>query len=395
MLLSSAELRARLAERLADRRNEIEQAILARVYGISNPAEVEDPAYAVGLRQAVTAGLDYGLAALEPAHSQSATVAPVPVQLLFQARYAAHLGVSLDTVLRRYFAGFALLGDFIVQEANEEVGIPAPELQRALRGEAVLFDRLIATVSEEYGREAKDHRRSNEESRTAKVRRLLAGELVDSMELDYDIDAWHLGAIAAGSGARVAIRDFAKTLDCRLLMARADDGTVWGWFGAERTLASREVLRLAGTCWPADATLAIGEAGQGIEGWRKTHRQAKAAIQVAQRGEKTVVAYADVALFAAALNDELLAGSLQDIYLTPLERERDGGVALRQTLHAYMAAGRNASAAAASLGVSRKTVSIRVRIAETRIGRSLDSCAAELETALRLRSVLLAPLSGC
>jgi hypothetical protein len=381
---ASGLLRTRLAERLSSRRAEIEHATLTRVYGISDPAEVEDPNYTTGLREAVAAALEYGLAAIEG----PATWAPVPVQLLFQARYAARSGVSLDTVLRRYFAGFSLLGDFIVQEANAKIAIPAAELQRAMRGEAAVFDRLVVSVAEEYMRESESrHHRSAEENRAAQVRMLLDGEMVDAPELGYDLDAWHIGAIAIGPGARDAMRDVAKRLDRRPLVVCVGQGTVWGWLGGKRKLASNEVLRLAESRWPAAAILALGEPGLGIEGWHLTHRQARAALPIASRGSRRLVGYAEVALLASALGDEVLASSLRDAFLAPLESYRDRGATARETLDAYFVAGRNISSAAAALGVSRKTVSSRLHSIEDRLGRSLHRCGAELETALRLRTL--------
>jgi DNA-binding PucR family transcriptional regulator len=98
-----------------------------------------------------------------------------------------------------------------------------------------------------------------------------------------------------------------------------------------------------------------------------------------------VVRYREVALLAAALRDDVLSSSLNEIYLAPLAQERDGGATLRQTLRAYFAAERNVSSAAARLEVSRKTVRSRLRAIEQRVGRSLDACAAEMEIALRLQ----------
>jgi DNA-binding PucR family transcriptional regulator len=101
-------------------------------------------------------------------------------------------------------------------------------------------------------------------------------------------------------------------------------------------------------------------------------------------GPNPVVRYADVALIASALQDDLLTESLHQQYLAPLEHERDGGEVLRQTLRAYFDADRNISAAAGALGANRNTVSNRLRSVEARIGRPLNACATELESALRL-----------
>ncbi|MGN6372189.1 MAG: helix-turn-helix domain-containing protein [Solirubrobacteraceae bacterium] len=94
-----------------------------------------------------------------------------------------------------------------------------------------------------------------------------------------------------------------------------------------------------------------------------------------------------MALLAAALRDDTLARSLREIYLSPLEDSRDGGAVLRETLRAYLAAERNASSAAAALGVARNTVDYRLRAIEKRLGRSLQRFTAELEVALALKEI--------
>ena len=76
----------------------------------------------------------------------------------------------------------------------------------------------------------------------------------------------------------------------------------------------------------------------------------------------------------------------EEIYLAPLGGEKDGAVA-RKTLRAYFAAGRNAATAAAALGVDRHTVERRLHSIETRLGRLLHTCHAELEVALRLEEL--------
>lgn len=379
---TTSALQSGLAARVHERRGELESAALARIQAISDPADVKDPEYAAGLREAVTAGLAYALAAIEAPRRSPPSPEPVPVQLLAQARNAARSGISLDTVLRRYFAGYTLLGDFLVQAADEG-SVPASGLQRAMRGEAALFDRLVASVSDEYTREVDGHSHTAQERRADQVRMLLGGELVDTAELHYEFDAWHIGAIAVGPGAQVAIRELAKALGRRLLTVCADDGAIWAWFGGMRRLASRELL-LADWSWPGSGVLAFGEPGQGLEGWRLSHRQAKAALLVARVGSERQTAYADVALVAAMLQDEVLAASLPRLYLDPLSAERDGGATFRRTLRAYFAAERNTSSAAADLGVSRRTVANRLHAIEEHLGRSLPSCSAELEAALRL-----------
>ncbi|HEX5375622.1 MAG TPA: helix-turn-helix domain-containing protein [Solirubrobacterales bacterium] len=379
---SAKRARAELAGRLRARRAEIEEAAFTRIKAISDPAEVADPIYLDGLRSAVSAAIDYGLDTIEASEGH---VPALPAVLRAQAQLAARNGVGLDTVLRRYFAGYTLLGDFLVREAAGRelpAGLVSAEL---LQDRAALFERLIATVSEEYAREADAQPDSPAGHRAERVRRLLDGEMLDSTDLAYDFDAHHLGAIAKGVGAPEALRSLASTLGLRQLIVASEEDRVWAWFGGRRPLGFDDLRTKISLAWPARITLALGEPAEGIAGWRLTHRQAAAALPVALRGSKPLVRYGDVALLASVLQDDLVATSLHRLYLTPLRLERDGGEIARKTLRAYFVSRRNISSAAASLGVSRRTVSSRLRAIEDRLGLRLDT--PELELALSLEEV--------
>lgn len=382
---SPSQTRAALSVRLQARRPEIEQAALTRVYAVSDPTEAADPTYAEGLRAAVSAALDYGFAGIERGEERAP---PLPTVLLGQARLAARNGITLDTVLRRYFAGYTLLGDFLMQEAEDSELLGGAALKRVLRAHAALFDRLITAVTDEYTRELEGRLDTTEQRRAERVEKLLAGELLDTSELQYEFDnAHHLAAIAAGSGAGEAIRDLAKALDRRLLLIHRSEGTAWAWLGSRRKVDIEEFELHLSQSWPAQVSLAIGEPAHGLAGWRLTHQQARAALPIALRSPQPFIRYADVALLASMLQDDVLATSMRELYLAPLSEERDGGAVLRETLRAYFAAERNVSSAAAALGVNRHTVTNRLRAIEQRLDRSLDSCAAEMEAALRLENL--------
>jgi hypothetical protein len=383
--------RIELSSRLRARRPEIDQAVLTRILAVSDlngsvDLDSLDPEYLEGLRAATTAAVDYGLTVL--AHGEERAPSPPPV-LLAQARLAARYGVGLDTVLRRYSAGFVLLTDFLVEEA-ERSGLRGPALRRLLRSQAAL-DRLLASVSEEYNREKSEHRGSSEQRRTERIKRLLAGELLDTSELAYDFEGFHLGAIGTGPGVGNAFRELAVALDCRLLTACRGEDTLWAWLGNRQALDPEDLRRQVSVNWPPQGTLAIGEPGEGLSGWRLTHHQARAALPVALRGPEPAVRYADVALLASTLQDDLLATSLRQVYLEPLEAERDGGEVAKETLRAYFAAERNVSSAAAALGVNRNTVANRLRAIEATFGRPLVSCGPELEAALSLAELDVLP----
>jgi len=370
-----------LASRLRERLPEIQAAVATRIYAISDPDEVADPAYLQGLDTALAAAVDYRLTVLEVGERQAPGVPPA---LLAQARLDARDGVSLDTVLRRYFAGNALVGDFLLEEA-ERAQVSSSDLRRLLAEQATLGDRLLAAVSAEHAREAQNRPRSAAERRRECVKRLIAGELVDHSELGYDLEVHHLALIAKGEASRELMRELAGKLDRRLLAVCHEEEPIWAcWLGGRQPLAAERVQRSLEEMSLGGVVMVLGEPGEGLAGWRLSHRQAKAALPIAERRGQPVLHYADVALLAAVLRDDLAATSLHQLYLEPLEKARDGGRVARETLRAYFAAERNTSSAAAALGVDRRTVANRIGAIEATFGRPLGDIATELETALQL-----------
>jgi hypothetical protein len=375
--------RSGLVERLRSGRLEIEQALFAHVRdaGSAGPAGDHDAEYMAGLRASVAGALDYFLVGIERGEEWSG---PIPSVALAQAQRAARSGVGLETVLLRYTAGHRRLVGFVMAEASEF----APEvLRQVLDMQGLLLERLMAQVSVEYRREAERAGRSLEQRRAELARRLLAGEPLATAELGYELDAWHLGVIATGLGAREALRALAQGADRQLLLLSRGNETVWAWLGGRRSLSVADVERLMSAAEAPGVSLAIGEPGCGLDGWRLTHHQAQAALLVALRSQERVTRYGDVALVAAVLRDEVLARWLLDTFLSPLEGQRDGGAALRETLRRYFAAGQNVSKAADELDVKRQTVEQRLKTVGQLLARTLPTCLAELEVALRLEEL--------
>jgi PucR-like helix-turn-helix protein/diguanylate cyclase with GGDEF domain len=373
-----------LHARLIGRRPQVEEAIFARVRAIEDAAGAGGRGYAQGLRPAVSAGLEYGLRSIELARDDR--VPEVPPMLLVQARLAAREGVSLDTVLRRYCGANTLFFDVLIEEA-ERAALSQGELKRFYRTWSSSFEHLLAVVSEEYAREDRS-RPESEQRRLELTERLLAGELLDASELSYGFDCWHLGLLATGAGAAEALRSFASALDRALLLVDRDAETVWAWLGGRRAFDVPECREcFANFPWPATVSIALGEPAEGLAGWRLSHRQAAATLQVALRSSEPVLWYSQMPLLASTLQDDLLASSLDQLYLAPLRSERDGGEAAKETLRAYFAAAGNVSSAASALGVARNTVRSRIAAIEEKIGRPVDSVSAEIETALRLDEI--------
>jgi AcrR family transcriptional regulator len=147
-----ADARLVLVKRLRARRGEIEEAIFSRISDEwLDRTGSDDPEYVAGMREASMVALDYVLTGIE---RYGEFLEPVPKAAREQACRAARAGVGLQTVLRRYLAGYAVLEGFVMQEAERDrllarMGV----LHGVLQIVAKLIDRLVASVSRAYNEE--------------------------------------------------------------------------------------------------------------------------------------------------------------------------------------------------------------------------------------------------
>ncbi len=370
-----------LVGRLAKRRSEFERTVFARVCAVSDPVDVRDPSYSEGLRGAVSVAVAYALDCIEDSEPGRREI---PTALLAQARHAARSGVELDTVVRRYVAGYSLLSELMLEEA-QRAGVESEDQRWLTRSQAAVFDQVTEAAADAYRDEICAQARSKRDRRIESVRRLLVGELIDIPDLDYDLDGWHIAAIATSPDADGPLRDLADALDCHALLLPDVEGTTWAWLGAHDKRDPCHINQIAEATWNNETAVALGEPCNGLPGWRFTHRQAAAALPLARRAPGQITRYADVALLATALADDLLNESLQTIFIAPLnETANSSNNTLLDTLRAYYTADRQISSTAAALGITRQTVTNRLHTIEQRLQRPLGTCTTELELALRL-----------
>jgi hypothetical protein len=373
---------ADLVKRLRIRQPDIEAAIFARVLAMQESKGSEDAEYEAGLRRAVAAVVDSCLTSIEQGEHWTP---PIPSEAITQARRAARACVSLKTVLLRYTAGHTVLAEFVTEE-SEHSDFKGQRVA-LLRTLGMQLERLQVAIASEYNQELERADGSHDLRRAELVYRLLVGGPVDIAESDYEFNAWHLGVIATGVGGAGAVRSLARDLGREPLLIARSDESIWAWFGGRQRLESADVERRFSASEDSGISLAIGEPGRGIEGFRLTHQQAQGALLVAVRRPRRLTRYAEDMLLAAALRDKTLGSSLEEVYLSPLCRERDGGVALCETLRAYFEADHNVGAAAQRLGADRGTVRKRLRMIEHRLGCLLHTRQAELEVALSLKEL--------
>jgi hypothetical protein len=347
----------------------------------------QDPSYQAGMQAAIDAVLNYGLDVIEHGPGSST---PIPAEAAAQARRSARAGVGLGTVLRRYVAGHGQLGEFVAEE-TARIGLASdtPELRHINRTHDALLGHFTAAIEREHNQERQRIVRTPEQRRLELVCRLLDGETVarvDLADLSYQMDAWHVGVVAVGVHAREALETLRA--DGQLLSVPRDEETLWAWLGAQRRRTHVEMGCFELKSEIEGLSLAVGEPARGISGWRQTHRQARQALQVAQIARPTFARYADVALLVPWIEDPERGRDLVELYLSPLESQKDGGATLRQTLRVYCETERNASSAARKLGIDRRTLTHRLATIETCVGYKLDDRKAALEVALQLHDLL-------
>ncbi|HEY4812757.1 MAG TPA: helix-turn-helix domain-containing protein [Solirubrobacteraceae bacterium] len=371
-----------IAGRLRARQAEIEEAIFSRVDSVSDSTGSDDDAYVAGLRTAVSAAVEYGLA--DPAWSPQP-----PLAVLAQVRRAAELGVGLETVLRRFVAGHGSFVEFIMEEAYRDGHQVDHRVPRHMRkAQELLLARLTDAAASEHRRALSLVADSPERRRANLVRGLLDGQHADWRGLGYELDGvWHLGLIATGGGVRAALSKLQMHVGCELLLVPGQQGGSWAWLASAHRDRLSEIGQLSGRL-PLGGAVAIGEPRQGLGGWRVTHEEAKAALPVALCRGEGVTRCADVLLEAALLKDGHLQNLAREVYLSPLHNLlRDSAGVIHETLRVYFASGNNVKVTAARLEVDRRTVWYRLDKVEKRLGFPCEMRRAELEVALRLAAL--------
>jgi DNA-binding PucR family transcriptional regulator len=150
--------------------------------------------------------------------------------------------------------------------------------------------------------------------------------------------------------------------------------TCWAWCDADRLDVS--------TLDAVEAWIGLGVPASGVAGFRRSHRQAALALQVALAGPTATVAYAGNAVRALAYGgapaiEELRHAALGDLAATGATATR-----LRRTTRAWITAGCSATGAARQLGLAERTVRYHLRNAARLRGRAIDVDIAELGAAL-------------
>jgi DNA-binding PucR family transcriptional regulator len=242
--------------------------------------------------------------------------------------------------------------------------------------------------------------------RSEQVRTILDGSLVDvrnaSATLRYELDRRHVACIVWTTGAsldapngNVLFGEMERVAANVAALLGATDhlsvplaGYLACWAGfrrAPRAETLKGSLALATNRW---INVALGQAGEGIGGFKRSHEEALLARRVHQLRndgrQPTCVRFSDVALEVMLTHSREEARRFVAHQLGDLAAEDTSVARLRETVRVFLEEHGSFQNAAARLGVHKNTVAYRVRRAEELLGYGIRERQLELQTALRL-----------
>ena len=331
-----------------------------------------------------------------------------PTAALEYARRLAQQGMPVNALVRAYRLGQRRVNELVFAELH---AIEIPDSMRVPVIEAItgtLFeyiDWMSQQVVAVYEEERERWLENQNSLRALRVREILAAnKSVDvdaaSTTIRYPLRWHHLGLIMwypdlGTEGDELArLQRFLRELgeaagaDASPLFVAADQSCGWGWlaYRAAATDAGEKVRRFA-LSRPDSASVAIGMMAGGLEGFRRSHREAveaRAVAIISDRGGTTVITAADPGLSVVARLGGDVAATREWVatVLGDLATDNDNDARLRETLRVYLACGCSYKLAAEELNLHFNSVKYRVGRAVARRGREIGTDRLDVELAL-------------
>ncbi|WP_368680301.1 helix-turn-helix domain-containing protein (plasmid) [Rhodococcus opacus] len=325
----------------------------------------------------------------------------------------ARRGVPVYVLLNMWRASQEQLLDECF-DAVEELDLDSGMKLVILRHMAYVLNRYVewteTNLVTAYEREREDWSRTSGNLRYALVQRAIEGAEVETglfeNETGYLLDQIHVGVVTWIESSDIVPRVLGKVeraahfLAERVgatrtpLFAAVDRGTAWIWIPRGQRAGALPPEQVAAAFEGiAGCRVAVGLAGVGVDGFRMTHRQARAARSVAVTAPSAsprVVGYGDRGVALVSMLTGEFAGNEQAVrdwvreLLGPLADSTDNAARLRETLLAYLETGCSLVATAKRTLLHRNSVAYRIQRAGELRGRSIDEDRADLEIALRL-----------
>jgi DNA-binding PucR family transcriptional regulator len=337
--------------------------------------------------------------------------AEMPPAAVEYAREFVRRGLPLDSLLRTYYIGHATFFRLWTAQLREVLDDPV-ELTAAIEAGGswsfAYIDTLSRGLIERYADERDRWVRSAAALRIDLTERLLSGAPIDVVQaeaqLGYRLRRSHLAFVVWGEPddkragdlgviERVASEIAGLHASGQPLLVPFGSDLVAGWIGGP-ALPGAEALEGARFASEPGLQVAFGTPADGIDGFRRSHQEARHARRVALlHGSRpgSVTLYEHVALTALACADLGHARAFVSSELGRLAADDDGTRRLAATLMVYLEERSSPKRAAKRLGVHENTIPNRIRAAQALLERPIEERVPELLVALRLRSVLDPP----
>jgi DNA-binding PucR family transcriptional regulator len=325
------------------------------------------------------------------------------------ARLFARRGVALGVLLRVHRLTLAVVVDAF-EERFERSQNKATLIDAARSITELAFathDVVVDEIGREYARERDEWTRGARAVRRQTIEAILTEKSVDpdqaSRSLTYELRRHHVGVVLWRSSdpeapdcpdaalEAAANRIAAELGGARPLLVHDSSRDLWAWIGTD-VAADQEILgRLSNVHLTDGVRAGVGACAHGVEGFRRTHREAADTARVARlaaRRPGTITSYNAVELATFMADDIARTRRFVQDQLGPLGRDDDEHRRLRVTLMLYLEEHGSRIATARRLGIHPNTVANRIRTCRELLDHDLSHRQVHLQVALSLAATL-------
>ncbi len=395
-----AEVAARLHDQLADVSSEVRRSLEHQITELRGDARLTEL-----LGASVEGNVDTMLHALR--YDIAVERVEAPTAALEYARRLAQHGVPVNALVRAYRLGQRRMSELIFAELRT-TEIPEPMRVAVIEAMTAAIFSYIDWMSQQVVGVYEDERErwlENQNSlRALRVREVLAGnKAVDidavTTSIRYPLRWHHLGLVMwypdlGTEGDELArLQRFLRELGeaaaaaASPLFVAADQVCGWGWLPYRTATDAVDEVRRFASASPDSPSVAIGTMAGGIDGFRRSHREAAEARRVAivsDRRGQTVIAADDPGLSVVARLGGDVASTRDWVanVLGDLAGDNENDARLRETLRVFLGCGSSYKVAAEELNLHFNSVKYRVARAVERRGREIGTDRLDVELAL-------------
>jgi len=399
-----AEVARRLHNRVVDLSAELRRTLEDQI-----PELRGDAALMELLGNSVEGNVDTILHALR--HDIAVERVEAPTAALEYARRLAQHGVPVNGLVRAYRLGQRWMNELVFGELRA-IDVPEPMRVGVIEAITTTMFEYIDWMSQQVVGVYEDERErwlENQNSlRGVRVREILAANKaidvdVASTAIRYPLRWHHVGLVmwspdqAAEVDQLPRLQKFLRELgeaagtDASPLFVAADRSCGWAWLPYRAAVADSGdvVAKVRGFAQTQSdsPSVAIGTMAGGVDGFRRSHREAGDARGVAiirAKSGPTVIAAADPGLSVVARLGGDVASTREWVatVLGDLASNNENDARLRETLRVFLGCGSSYKLAAEELNLHFNSVKYRVARAVARRGREIGGDRLDVELAL-------------